>query len=120
MTTIRALAALLCLTALACSVIIDIEECTDNSQCILEDGTQLVCGPDETCVEPPGIGEECSHPRECLEPLVCVAADPEQSTGLCTLDCTVAACEHPDLPPDWVCCELDSGKAACLAPSVCG
>ena len=48
MTTIRALAALLCLTAMACSVIIDIEECRDNSQCILEDGTQLVCGPDET------------------------------------------------------------------------
>ena len=112
-------ALLLPLIASACSLVIDVVECDDNTQCIMEDGTQLVCAPDNNCVDAPQIGDECTLPRECLDPLICVAADPELSTGFCTLDCTVDPCDDPDLPADWTCCELNNGMAACLSPTVC-
>lgn len=106
-------------TLLACSVVVDVVECEDNDQCVLEDGTQLVCTSQNVCVDAPAVGDECVLPRECLAPQVCVAPDPEQEVGFCTLDCTAGTCDDPAVPDGWVCCELDDGSSACLEPSLC-
>lgn len=103
----------------SCSFIVDAVECEDNTDCVLEDGTQLVCTPDNVCISAPAQGDECTRPSECLDPLVCVAPDAEQDVGLCALDCTDAPCEGTDQPDDSTCCELDNGMFVCLPAELC-
>ncbi len=108
-----------------CSIIVDIDECEDNSQCVLEDGTELVCGVDNTCIEAPALGETCLTPRECLQPTLCVtdsaAPADESPQGVCAMDCSLSSCEGVQgVPEGWVCCELSDGAAACLPPEDCG
>ena len=100
---------------LSCSFIIDVVECEDNSDCILEDGTQLVCTRDNVCVSAPAQGEDCSRPSECLEPLLCVAPDPDQSVGYCALACSDSPCQADGE----LCCELDNGVFACVPSALC-
>ncbi len=102
-----------------CSVVIDPLECDDNAQCVLEDGTQLVCAADNMCVDAPELGDDCESPDECLDPLVCVSTTQSGASGVCAQSCTDSVCDDPDLPQDWTCCQLSDGTAACLAPTAC-
>ncbi|MBV1858051.1 MAG: hypothetical protein KUG77_06535 [Nannocystaceae bacterium] len=110
----------------SCSLIVEVDECEDNSQCILEDGTELVCGLENTCIDVPALGETCLSPRECLEPLLCVSSsqatgDDDVADGFCAMDCSLSSCEEAEgVPEDWVCCELSDGSAACLPAGECG
>ena len=103
-----------------CSIITHVEECDDNSDCVLEDGTQYVCSPDNVCIEAPTLGEACLAPNECLDPMICIAsADGED--GFCAMECSTQDCASlGDGSSDYVCCELSEGSSACVPSGQCG
>ncbi len=112
-----------------CSLVVQVEECEDNSQCILEDGTELVCGVESTCIEAPALGETCLSAQECLEPMLCVSKtqgavqseESEEGEGFCAMGCAMSSCEDAQgVPAGWTCCELSDGSAACLPDDQCG
>lgn len=98
----------------ACSFIVDPIECERDEHCVLEDGTALVCGAEQLCIDPIEPGGACAAASECASEAVCVALDPDEG-GVCLETCDASPCTDPSE----VCCELDDAQLACVPADAC-